>query len=94
MSDEEKTKVLWWVIGALLTSVGLNQGINKTFPEVRNDAFTGDQGRVLRNDLRELEHEVGLIDREQWRMIDRMKKREEGAEKCMGILSGHLRNHP
>ena len=46
MPDDEKTKLLWWVIGAFLASVGVNQGIQKNFT-VREDAFTGAEGDAL-----------------------------------------------
>lgn len=94
VSEDDKTKVLWWVIAALLGSVGLNQGINKGFQDVRHDPFTGSQGKILRTDIRSMEHRVDMIDREQWRMIDRMQRREDEAEKCRELLDGHMRKHP
>jgi len=94
LSEEEKTKILWWVVGAILGSVGLNQGINKSFQEVRYDPYTGTQGRLVREQLDKLERRVDGIDREQWRMIERMKRREEEAEKCRVQLDNHFRSHP
>lgn len=93
MTDEEKTKVLWWVVGAVLGSVGLNQGIQKTFPEMRGDPFTGHQGSILRDDINEVEHRVNDIDKEQWRMISRMIRVETSTDKCTEMIQGHLRLH-
>ena len=56
MSEDEKTKVLWWVIAALMGSVGLNQGINKGFKEVRYDAFTASDFLLGKDSMR-----AGLI---------------------------------
>ena len=50
--NEERNKVIWIIAGTLLGSVSLNQGINKTFPQVRNDAFTGRDFSLAKNLMR------------------------------------------
>ena len=50
MPDDEKTKLLWWAVGLLLTSVAANQGIQKNFT-VRDDAFTGKDAKELKAHL-------------------------------------------
>ena len=65
MGDEEKTKVLWWFIATLIGSVGLNQGINKVTPTVRNDPFTGSQGVLMERRVDKLETELSVL---LWRM--------------------------
>lgn len=65
MTDEEKTKILWWVILALLGSVGVNQGINKYTPSVRHDAFTGRQGEELEHRIDTLESKCAVVE---WRL--------------------------
>ena len=47
MPDDEKTKLLWWAIGLLLTSVGINTGIQKNFINVRDDPYSGAEGEAL-----------------------------------------------
>ena len=51
--DEERNKLIWVVAGTLIGSVSLNQGINKTFPQVRSDAFTGRDFRYEKDVMRE-----------------------------------------
>ena len=87
MGEDETTKVLYWFIATLIGSVGLNQGINKVTPTVRNDPFTGSEGR-------EMERRLDRIDSEQQKMIYRMLRREEDAKECRDMLQTHLRRHP
>ena len=54
--NEERNKLMWVIAGTLLGSVSLNQGINKTFPQVRSDAFTGRDFRYEKDVMR-----AGLI---------------------------------
>ena len=92
MGEDEKTKVLWWIAGAVLGSVGLNQGINKSFPAVRSDPYTGSQGKMLHNDVLDVTRRVNDIDKEQWRMISRMIRVEAVSDKCTEMIQEHLRN--
>ena len=50
--DEERNKVIWIIAGTLLGSVSLNQGINKTFPQVRSDAFTASDFALAKGSMR------------------------------------------
>ena len=94
MSEEDKSKLLWWVIGALLGSVGLNQGINKTFTDVRSDPYTGAQGIKIASEVKSMEHRLDNIFAIQQTMTFRMNLRELEAGKCKETVEKHLRNHP
>ena len=50
--NEERNKVIWIIAGTLLGSVSLNQGINKTFPQVRSDAFTASDFALAKDYMR------------------------------------------
>lgn len=54
--NEERNKGIWIIAGTLLGSVSLNQGINKTFPQVRSDAFTASDFSLAKDSMR-----AGLI---------------------------------
>jgi hypothetical protein len=87
MSDEEQKKILWWIIATLLGSVGLNQGINKITPEVRNDPFTGAQGQ-------QMERRLDKIYSVQQTMLYRMSRQEAWRKECRITVQDHLRQHP
>ena len=62
--DKLQKKLYAWVFGALLASVGLNQGIQSQFVN-RGDAFTGAQGvaltrRIENSEKLLIQHELRL----------------------------------
>ena len=90
MSDDEFSswqKKLF--AGIFVAILGGNAGflLNKANPDMRNDPFTGREGR-------EMERRLDRIDAEQQKMIYRMLRREEDAKECRDMLQTHLRRHP
>ena len=76
MPDDEKTKLLWWAVGLLLSSVGLNQGIQKT-TTVRHDPFTGAQGAVHESRIDSLELRIAGCDSKMRKYVDDEFKEEQ-----------------
>jgi len=76
MPDDEKTKLLWWVIGAFITSIGVNQGIQKT-TTVRHDPFTGAQGAVHESRIDSLELRIAGCDSKMRKYVDDEFKEEQ-----------------
>jgi hypothetical protein len=87
MSDEEQKKILWWFVATLLGSIGLNQGINKITPDVRNDPCTGTQGAAI-------ERRIDKINSVQQTMLYRMARQEAWRKECRITVQDHLRQHP
>ena len=76
MPDDEKTKLLWWAVGLLLSSVGLNQGIQKNFI-VRDKPFTSEDGARHESRIDSLELRIAGCDSKMRQYVDSEFKEEQ-----------------
>ena len=74
--DKLQKKIYAWVFGALLASVGLNQGIQSQFVN-RGDAFTGAQGAVHESRIDSLELRLAGCDSKMRQYVDSEFKEEQ-----------------
>jgi len=85
-SGIQKKLFLWLFVAVLGGNAGVI-ALNKANPELRADAFTGQEGK-------ELERRIDTINAEQQKMIWRMLKQEAASTECRKTLQDHLRRHP
>ena len=88
MPDDEKTKLLWWVIGAFLASIGVNQGIQKNFT-VRDKPFTSDDGAVLRIQTNANKRGIERIGKR----LDKHELRLDSVQVFTGGIEGKMRSY-
>ena len=51
MSEEEKGKIYWWIIAAILGSTGVNTSLQLSAP-IRHDPFTSKDARLMEQSIR------------------------------------------
>ena len=89
MSDEEKTKIPYWLIATPIGPVGLNQGISKVSPNVRNDPFTGTQGAALERRLDSLEADCRVMGYRSDKGVSREHAVIQELQQCCRELRGN-----
>lgn len=93
MSEDEKTKLLWWFAAIFIGSIGANQGINKMTPAVRYDAFTATDGKVLGSRISKIESEHNVVmyrlNTGRSREHDRIADLENDMKHCKKMIKQH-----
>ena len=81
MPEDEKSRLIWIIIAAVLGSTGISTGVQKFIPGARGDAFTATDGRELERRIDKMETRVGIIEYRLLRKHDEIEHLRKGFEK-------------
>ena len=91
MAEDEKSKLVWLLLAAILGSTGISTGIQKMRPSARFDGFTGSQGTSLERRIDKLEASVILI---QYRLKEGHSREHKAIRELESSFTEHMRHHP